>query len=33
VNAYELDNRFADAPANTFSVDEEVQDWIDWEMF
>ncbi len=33
VNAYELDGRFAAAPASAFSVHEEVQDWIDLEMF
>jgi hypothetical protein len=32
-NAYELDARFAKAPANVFSVEDEVQEWIDWELF
>jgi len=32
-NAYELDERFHEAPADAFSVEEEVQEWIDWELF
>lgn len=33
VNAYELDARFAAAPAGVFSVEAEVQEWIDWGLF
>jgi hypothetical protein len=29
INAYELDARFASAPMNSFSVETEVQRWID----
>jgi hypothetical protein len=29
MNAYELDARFAAAPASAFSVEAEVQEWID----
>jgi hypothetical protein len=29
MNAYELDERFATAPMNSFSVETEVQNWID----
>jgi hypothetical protein len=29
MNAYELDERFAEAPMNGFSVETEVQRWID----
>lgn len=32
-NAYELDARFAKAPASAFSVEDEVQELIDWELF
>jgi hypothetical protein len=32
-NAYDLDRRFAEAPGSVFSVHDEVQDWIDWELF
>jgi hypothetical protein len=32
-NAYELDARFAAAPAGAFPVEAEVQKWIDWGMF
>jgi hypothetical protein len=32
-NAYELDARFANAPADAFSVEDEVQEWIDFELF
>jgi hypothetical protein len=32
-NAYELDARFAKAPGNAFSVEDEVQEWIDWDSF
>jgi len=32
-NAYELDARFAKAPLSAFSVQDEVQEWIDWELF
>ncbi len=32
-NAYELDARYAKAPGDTFSVEDEVQEWIDWELF
>jgi hypothetical protein len=32
-NAYELDERFAQAPADAFSVEDEVQEWINWELF
>ena len=32
-NAYELDARFGKAPASVFSVENEVQEWIDWELF
>ena len=32
-NAYELDARFAAAPSDAFSVQGEVQEWIDWELF
>ena len=32
-NAYELDERFAQAPASAFSVADEVQEWIDLELF
>jgi hypothetical protein len=32
-NAYELDARFAKTPGDAFSVQDEVQDWIDWELF
>jgi hypothetical protein len=32
-NAYELDARFAKAPASVFSVEDEVTEWIDWELF
>jgi hypothetical protein len=32
-NAYELDERFAQAPADAFSVEDEVQEWIDFELF
>jgi hypothetical protein len=33
MNAYELDARFAAAPADAFSVEDEVQDWIDFGLF
>lgn len=29
MNAYELEARFAGAPAKAFSVEDEVQEWID----
>jgi hypothetical protein len=29
MNAYQLDERFASAPMNSFSVETEVQKWID----
>lgn len=29
MNAYELDARFAAAPARPFSVESEVQQWLD----
>jgi hypothetical protein len=32
-NAYELDARFAEAPADAFSVGDEVQEWIEFELF
>ncbi len=32
-NAYELDGRFAAAPADAFSVADEVQDWIEFGLF
>jgi len=32
-NAYELDERFAEEPETMFSVEEEVQDWIDLDVF
>jgi hypothetical protein len=32
-NAYELDERFAGKPGTPFSVEEEVQDWIDFDAF
>ena len=32
-NAYELDARFAKAPASAFSVLDEVQEWMDFELF
>lgn len=32
-NAYELDARFAAAPASVFSVENEVQRWIDANSF
>ncbi len=32
-NAYDLDARFATAPADVFSVEDEVQEWIDWGLF
>ncbi len=32
-NAYELDERFHRAPAHAFSVEDEVQEWIDWGLF
>jgi hypothetical protein len=32
-NAYELDARFAKTPGDAFSVQDEVQEWIDWELF
>src|SRR5690348_5935187 len=33
MNAYELDARFAEAPMNSFSVETEVQKWIEWGRF
>ena len=33
VNAYELDARFAQAPAKIFSVDAAVQSWIETGRF
>jgi hypothetical protein len=33
MNAYQLDERFASAPMNSFSVETEVQKWIDAEKF
>ena len=33
MNAYELDARFAAAPASAFAVNAEVQHWIDLGMF
>jgi hypothetical protein len=33
INAYELDARFAKTADEPFSVEEEVQDWIDWGLF
>jgi hypothetical protein len=32
-NAYELDARFAEVPGSAFSVQDEIQEWIDWELF
>ncbi len=32
-NAYELDARFAKAPGDAFSVEDEVEEWIDFELF
>jgi hypothetical protein len=32
-NAYQLDARFAKAPASAFSVVDEVQEWMDFELF
>ena len=32
-NAYELDGRFASAPSNHFSVEAEIQSWIDANKF
>lgn len=32
-NAYELDERFAEEPKTAFSVEEEVQEWIDFDVF
>jgi hypothetical protein len=33
MNAYELDDRFAAAPAKAFSVETEVQSWVDGDKF
>ena len=32
-NAYELDERFATSPGTPFSVEDEVQEWIDFDVF
>ncbi len=32
-NAYELNDRFDRAPADAFSVEDEVQEWMDWGLF
>jgi len=32
-NAYELDAQFAKAPGSALSVEDEVQEWMDWKLF
>jgi hypothetical protein len=32
-NAYDLDARFGKAPGSAFSVEDEVQEWLDFELF
>ena len=32
-NAYELEGRFEANPTETFSVEHEVEDWVDFELF